>query len=411
MNHRALIMLTLVLAGESVFLLPFVLARVFRPTLLDVFGLTNFELGAAFSLYGVIAMLAYFPGGPLADRFSARRLMSAALVSTAAGGLLYATIPDLSTITLLFGWWGVTTILLFWAALLRATRAWGDANTQGRAYGLLDAGRGLVAAGMSTLSVALFAMLATDDSLATRTEALQAVILFYSAFTAAVAGLVWWAVPEPPPSQRESITTAGILATLKRPSLWLQAFIVVCAYVGYKGTDDFSLLARDALGYSDVDAASLGTLSLWIRPPAALAAGLLADRFRGSHVLMATFATLVVCDLAIVFSAGSGIALLLLSAIVGTSAAVFALRGVYFAVFDESHVPRAYTGTAVGVVSVLGYTPDIFMGPLMGQLLDSSPGVLGHQHLFATLAGFALLGLGASWAFERVTRVYSPAET
>ena len=34
----------LVIAGESVFLMPFVLARVFRPTLLDVFGLFRFPL-------------------------------------------------------------------------------------------------------------------------------------------------------------------------------------------------------------------------------------------------------------------------------------------------------------------------------------------------------------------------------
>jgi hypothetical protein len=47
----------LIVAGESVFLLPFVLARVFRPTFLDVFGLTNLELGTAYSVYGIVAML------------------------------------------------------------------------------------------------------------------------------------------------------------------------------------------------------------------------------------------------------------------------------------------------------------------------------------------------------------------
>ena len=73
--RRGLILLALIAAGEAVFFLPFVLARVFRPTLLDVFGITNLELGTAFSLYGVVAMVAYFAGGPLADRFSARTWM------------------------------------------------------------------------------------------------------------------------------------------------------------------------------------------------------------------------------------------------------------------------------------------------------------------------------------------------
>ena len=82
---RALVMASLILAGEAIFGLPFALARVFRPTVLDVFGLTNLQLGAAFSLYGTVAMLSYFPGGPLADRYPARRMMSVALLSTALG--------------------------------------------------------------------------------------------------------------------------------------------------------------------------------------------------------------------------------------------------------------------------------------------------------------------------------------
>ena len=67
--RQSLIILALIVAGETAFFLPFVLPRVFRPTLLDVLDLTNLELGIAFSVYGVVAMLAYFPGGLLADRF------------------------------------------------------------------------------------------------------------------------------------------------------------------------------------------------------------------------------------------------------------------------------------------------------------------------------------------------------
>lgn len=50
-------MAVLILAGEAIFILPFVLARVFRPTLLEVFEITNFELGMYFSAYGIVAMV------------------------------------------------------------------------------------------------------------------------------------------------------------------------------------------------------------------------------------------------------------------------------------------------------------------------------------------------------------------
>src|SRR5690349_21693729 len=88
---RALFMFSLVVAGEAVFALPFHIARYFRPTLLAVFGFTNTELGEAMAAYGVVAMLAYFPGGLLADRFTARSLVTISLLLTAAGGVYMTT--------------------------------------------------------------------------------------------------------------------------------------------------------------------------------------------------------------------------------------------------------------------------------------------------------------------------------
>ena len=85
-RHRILYMLGLILAGEAVYALPFHVTRFFRPTVLEVFGLSNTELGTAQAVYGIVAMLAYFPGGPLADRFPARKLLALSLWSTAAGG-------------------------------------------------------------------------------------------------------------------------------------------------------------------------------------------------------------------------------------------------------------------------------------------------------------------------------------
>ena len=56
-------------------------------------------------------------------------------------------------------------------------------------------------------------------------------------------------------------------------------------------------------------------------------------------------------------------------------------------------IPLVLTGTAVGMISLIGYTPDIFAGPAMGFLLDRSPGETGHQHVFWMLAIFAFIGI------------------
>jgi MFS family permease len=410
--RRTLVILALIAAGESVFLLPFVLARIFRPTFLDVFGITNLELGTAFSLYGVVAMAAYFAGGPLADRFSARRLMATALVATGLGGVVLAGIPSTGVMNALWATWGLTTILLFWAAMIRATREWGGVSAQGRAYGLLDGGRGLLAALIASASVLVFAaMLPTDPASATpeqQAEAFQAVIRVFTGTTFVIALLVWLVVPDTSPQGDDGaqprLSADGVKAACRMPAVWLQAVIVICAYAGYKATDDFSLLARDALGYDDVQASAIGTLSFWVRAIAAVGAGYLGDRIDASRVILLGFG-LLTAGSALIASGllPPAVPWMLITTIVATSIGVYALRGVYFALLAEGAVPLSITGSAIGVVSFLGFTPDVFMGPLMGVLLDGSPGVLGHQHVFAAVGAFGLIGLAATLAFRRVT--------
>jgi len=400
------------MAGETIFFLPFVLARIFRPTLLEVFGLTNFELGTAFSLYGVVAMFAYFLGGPIADAFSPRKLLTTAMITTAAGGLVLALIPSLSSLKFLYAYWGFTTIALFWAALMKATREWGGEMKQGAAFGLLDGGRGLLTAVTGSVMVAIYASLIPEDAgsatLEQRTEVFRQIILLMTAMTCGTAALVWFVLPHRKRSgqtKSSDFNFRGVLHVFKMPTVWLQAFIIICAYVGFKATDDFSLYASDVLGLDEVASAKAGTVSLWMRPIAAVAAGYLADRTSAGLMTVVSFALLAAGSLILAWGhIQTGMLGVFLMTIICASLGIFALRGLYYAMMKEGKVPIALTGSAVGLVSVLGYTPDIFMGPVMGYLLDRSPGSTGHQHVFLVVFCFAIAGLVGSALFCRLTR-------
>lgn len=405
--HRALYLLTLVVAGEAVFLLPFHLARFFRPTVLEVFGLTPTELGAAQGVYGILAMLAYFPGGPLADRFPARKLLALSLWSTAAGGLFLAAFPGYKASMLLWGFFGVSTILCFWAALIRATREWGGQDEQGRAYGLLEGGRGILAAGMASLGVLLFTLTFPENygaaSLEQKRTVLRLIIYGYIGVTTAAGVLVWFVIRDPRPAegpgaaawQRGTERLAGhVLRVLRMPAVWLQAVIVVCAYVGYKGFDNYSLYAVEAYGLDEVEAARIVTIGSWLRPAAAIGMGLLGDRFGASRMLLLLFALLLAADLSFaLYTPAHGAVWFLLGNVVVTCTAIFGFRGLYFALLEEARIPSTVTGTAVGFVSVLGFTPDIFVNYVAGVLIDATPGVAGHQHFFLFLAAFSFVGL------------------
>ncbi len=403
----------LILAGESAFILPFVLSRVFRPTVLDVFDLNNLQLGICFSIYGIVALISYLFGGPLADKFPPRKLIAVALWMTALGGLVYAAFPSYTILKILYGYWGFTTIFLFWAPMIKATRVWGGATSQGKAFGFLDGGRGLVGALFGAMGVLIFSLFITSEisevTVPESRAAFKQVIQISSGIVVLVGLLVWFFMKLDRKTEKEiileKITISQIKEVLRLPSVWLLMVIILCAYVGYKITDVFSLYAQDVMLYNQVESAQVGTFLLFVRPVIGILIGVLADRTQITFWLVVSF---VVSFLgALLFALGlisdSETALFFISILV-VATGVYAARSLYFAVMERGQIPLVLTGTAVGLISLIGYTPDIFAGPAMGYLLDSSPGKEGHQHVFWMLALFSFIGGIAAWYYFQLYR-------
>ncbi|AEA42541.1 MFS transporter [Fluviicola taffensis] len=401
----------LILAGESVFILPFVLSRVFRPIVLEAFDLDNIELGLCFAVYGIVALLSYLFGGPLADKFPPRKLIAVALWMTALGGFIYATFPGFNALKILYGYWGFTTIFLFWAPMIKATRVWGGATSQGKAFGFLDGGRGLVGALFGTMGVIVFSFFLTSEiSHATIQEskiAFKQVILISSGIVIVVGILVWFFMKLDPKTEQElkleQITFSQIKQVLRLPSVWLLMIIILCAYVGYKITDVFSLYAQDVMQYNQVQSAQIGTFLLFIRPIIGVFIGILADRWKTTALLFVSFIITFLGALLLAFGLISeSTTILFLISILIVASGVYAARCLYFAVMEKGQIPLKLTGTAVGLISLVGFTPDIFAGPAMGFLLENSKGASGHQHVFWMLALFSLIGCVAAWRYFRL---------
>ncbi|MEH6581041.1 MAG: MFS transporter [Halioglobus sp.] len=413
-SRHTMTLIALIVAGEAVFSLPFHIVRFFRPTVLDVFQVTNLQIGQVQGTYGIIAMVCYFLGGPLADRYEAKYLLIASLATTGAGGLYFAQIPSLQGLQLLYAFWGCSTILLFWSALIKATREWGGVSQQGRAFGLLEAGRGVFAAIFVSLALGILTFILPDnlenlDAERQRT-ALQSIIYLYTAATLMAALLVALYIPATDSTQARTathITAGGKLQTvITNPLIWPQLLIVVSAYVAYKGIDNYVLYAVQGYGLSEIEGAQVAATSGWIRPLSAILAGFLADRLRPSRVVSAAFLILIAgYALFAMLTPGPDLYWVLISNVIITSVAVYALHAIYFALVAESRVPVAITGTAIGVISVIGFTPDIFFAPAMGWLLDNHTPIVGHQYVFGGLMAFACLGFFSSmlliWQLQR----------
>ena len=90
----------------------------------------------------------------------------------------------------------------------------------------------------------------------------------------------------------------------------------------------------------------------------------------------------------------------------GLSAALEAARAGRQVVLLEK-MPQL-TGTTVGIVSFIGFTPEIFFAPIAGRILDGWPGITGHHYFFMFMASVALIGLVIVLTLMRLNRAPQP---
>ena len=413
-TNKTLSILTLILAGEAIFLLPFILMRVFRPIIREALVITDLEIGKAQAFYGVTAMASYVFGGILADKWEPRKLISLSLILTVLGGVYMMWLPSFYGLQFLYGFWGVSTILMFWAALIKATRLWGNPGNQGLSFGLLDGGRGAFAALVATFGALIPGLIFPEDpstlTFEDKTITLQYIIGFMTTIVLLIALLVWNVLPDTATNSETNsdrsyqINFAELLSIVRKPKVIFHAVIIICAYSAYKVTDVYATYAKDVWNYSLEDASRFGVYIQWIRPFAAIVIGWLADKFITSKAVLICFGVIILGYLILGFGIVEDDITLSILTFSLMAIGIYAMRGLYFALIEEAKTPVLITGTVIGIISFLGYTPDIFMSLISGYVLGDSPGVTEYQRLFKLVAIFPLTGILATLGFRWILK-------
>jgi MFS family permease len=404
--QRYVQLLLLVIAAGAIYPILY-LRQVYQPTMLEVFHITDSQLGYLYSSLGTIFLLSYLPSGWLADRIAPRLLICFSLIATGVLGLWYSTAPSFDLLMVIFGGWGLSTGLTFWAAVIKRVTMIAGAREQGRFFGFLDGGRGLVEALLATVAITLFAW-ATQ----TRGEPVAAgfkLVVYMYAFLCIALGVVLGLVKDPQGSRAAADNAArrkrsNVLVDLKTlatiPELWLVAAIVFCGYQVFWATYSFSAyLHEGTIGLSVVMAGTITTLKLWMRPIGGIGGGFLGDRFSKISVLVISLFLAAVSLLGLVAAPGIGSHVALVFLVLFIGILTYAIRGLYWSLLDRCNVPVETMGLAIGLISVLGYSPDVFLPLINGYLTQTYPGVFGYQLYFgyvaavATLGGFAALAL------------------
>lgn len=406
-------MFALIIAGEAIFLLPFILMRVFKPVIRDAFVISDAQIGEAQALYGITAMLSYFFGGFIADKWEARKLLSFSLILTGIGGFWMTMIPSIFALKMLYTFWGISTILFFWASLIKATRQWGNEHNQGLSFGLLDGGRGFFAATIALSGAGILTFFFPEKGIEItfddKVKTLQYIIGSITLIVFLVAILVWTVLPKENANSdhqknnnehKFNFKNAYIL--MKSKKVIYHSLIIFCAYCCYKLTGVYGTYAKDVWKFSLEEATYFAVCIQYLRPIAAIFIGWIADKFMPSKLIAPSFIILISASLILGLGFFHQQAIFLSFTIFIIMAfGTYALRGLYFAIIEETKTPIQFTGTLVGIISVVGFTPDIFMSLFNGYMLGENPTIIEYQNLFTTFTIIPIIGLLAALGFKK----------
>jgi len=396
----------LIMAGGAIYPLLY-LRQNFEMTLISTLGISLTELNVAHSILGAAFVLSYVPSGWLADRFSPRTLLTFSVTMTGVVGFWYASIPAPEWINVIYGLWGLTTGLTFWAALIKGCSLLAPDDQQARFFGLLEGGRGLFEALLATIAVGWFAY--AISSLGALDEgAMVQVIYFYSTVCLLIGALLWFVLNESSqaatevgasPAESSPVTfketVRDLLSLVLNLRVWLVALCILTGYQVFWATYTYSAFLQTQFGLDAVAVAALTTVRLWMRPVGALLMGFIGDRFHpvrslGIAILLAGFSLIAL----LILPADSPFTLLYF-AVATSSVVIYGVRGIYWASFNTARIEPRRAGLAIGLISMIGYTPDIYMPLVNTYLIDTYGDAVGFQLYFGGVGLTAIIG-GAS---------------
>lgn len=389
--------LLIVLAAGAIF--PLIYLRTnYQGTILEVYDMTLPQLNTIFSALGIAFIIGYFPSGWISDRFSAKKLISISLLFVGLAGIWFAQVPSYPVVIVIFIIWGIFSVLTFWSAHLKIVKLISKKEEEGRFFGILDGGRGVVEAVLASIAVFIFSrVLGSSTAIEDKKDALVNVIYMYSGVLILVSILIMLFVKVDGKSERTEIKAQKTAANGTKSSLkdifsnrfvWLLGGIIFMSYIVTWTIYYFGGFLETNIGMKASIVGTVTVVMLWMRPLGGVAGGFLGDKFGKSNILIAALA-LAAVFLTLIAVLPSGLSSTIFYALVIASGlSVYTIRGLYWSLLGDCQIPDEKLGLSIGLISFIGYLPDILL-PLVMSMMLSTFGDAGGYNAYFLFSAFA----------------------
>lgn len=402
----------LMLGAGTIYKLGF-LKDAFYVPMQEFMGLSHTQIGTAMSVAGLISTFGFLASIYLTDRVSKKIMIPLSLISICLCGICLSTFPSYPVFLLIYCLLAICADMLYWPTMLKTVRLLGNEDEQGRMFGIMEAGRGL----MDTIIA--FGALGIFSAMGSTAAGLKAAILFYS-IVPGVIGIIMYFLLEPDEAPAASADTAnktsdankraweGVLRALKNKNIWLVSFNVFFVYSVYCGLTYFIPFLEEAYALPAALVGVYGIINQYgLKMLGGPVGGFITDKVLHSATKYLQIMFVVVGVVLAVFSMLPHQSMSIFLGMLITlsiSACVYSMRAIFFAPMDEVHVPREITGSAMSMGSFIGYLPGAFMYAVYGGILDKFEGLTGYRIVYIIMAVFAAGGCLLSTYILRTIR-------
>lgn len=400
---------TLMLGAGTIYKLGFMKDAFYVP-MQEFMGLSHTQIGVAMSVAGWISTFGFLAAILIVDRVSKKYLIPFSLLGICACGLVLSTFPSYPVFLLLYCLLAIFADMLYWPTMLKTVRLLGNEDEQGRMFGILEAGRGLVDTLIASCALAIF------SAMGSTANGLRTAILFYAIVPGVIAIIAFFLLdhdkPEPvadkQTDEKETKKDNTIMRALKNKNIWLVSLNIFFVYSVYCGLTYFIPFLEEAYALPAALVGVYGIVNQYaLKMLGGPIGGFISDKVLKSATKYLQICFVIVAGILAVFAFLPHKTMGLLPGLAITltiSAFIYSMRAIFFAPMAEVKVPRNITGSAMSIGSFVGYLPGAFMYAVYGFILDSAEGLAGYRIVFLLMASFAVIGFFLSFYIRKVIK-------
>lgn len=384
-------LIILISMGSSVVYTPMYLKNIFYDPLMQAIGCSNADLGMMVSMYGIAAVVCYLPSGIVADKFRMRTLATVGFVGTAALTFVYAALPSLAVCYIIFLGMGITSILIWWGTRYKVIRLCCEENEYSQKIGISYSIYGLAGLVVGLVNTAIVA------SFADAVTGVRVMIVFLGAILLIMGVLSYILIPD---FKGEISQNSGLfdlkdaVEAFKWPGVIWAALTMFFVYSVYQGATYTTPYMTQAFGADDTLVNVIGLIRTYgIGLLAGPVVGWLATKIKSASKAM------VICFLLsiglligfIIMPTTAGVAVVA-SMVVLFGFTTYGAFSVGSSPLSEIKMPMRIFGTATGLLSVIGFMPDMFIHAWYGSMIDAK-GLDAYPQIFGIETALAVIGI------------------